>query len=196
MRAAQLADSLERWRGEAFARRAELTWPAQLGLAAAMACLTGLMAQLRIYLPGTPVPVTGQTFAVLLAGALLGGAWGGASQLLYVGGGVALCELGVSWFSGATGTAGYFLGFVPAAILIGAISHRFAGARRFAPMTALMLAGDAIILAFGAAFFAMQWGTGFAATLNMAVVPFLAPDIVKVLSAAAIASALLPKARV
>ena len=57
---------------DVFRWRYELSIPKKLALAIGIACLTGLAAQIRILLPWSPVPVTGQTFAVLLAGVLLG----------------------------------------------------------------------------------------------------------------------------
>ncbi|HSW57761.1 MAG TPA: biotin transporter BioY, partial [Dehalococcoidales bacterium] len=77
----------------------EINWVKKLSLALAVACLIGILAQTRIPLPWTPVPITGQTFAVLLAPLLLGHIWGGVSLLLYVGLGVAF----IPWFTGWTG---------------------------------------------------------------------------------------------
>ena len=92
-----------RWRGvrsRAFEWRSELPVAARIGLAFCMAGVTGLSAQVRVPLPFTPVPFTGQVFAVLLAGVLLGRYYGALSQLAYVGLGVA----GVPW--GTAGGAG------------------------------------------------------------------------------------------
>src|SRR3972149_3349650 len=68
-------------------------------LALGFACLTGLLAQLRFYLPYTPVPVTGQVFAVLLSGVILGKWYGGLDQGVYAGIGV----VGIPWFTGLKG---------------------------------------------------------------------------------------------
>ncbi|HJW88180.1 MAG TPA: biotin transporter BioY, partial [Dehalococcoidia bacterium] len=68
-------------------------------LALGVAGLTGLAAQVRIPLPWSPVPITAQTFVVLLSGVMLGRWWGGASLALYAG----LGALGVPWFNGWTG---------------------------------------------------------------------------------------------
>jgi len=67
----------------------------KVALAFAFACFTGILAQLRFYLPYTPVPVTGQVFAVLLSGVILGKWYGGMSQGLYAG----LGRSRDSWFS-------------------------------------------------------------------------------------------------
>ena len=173
----------------------ELAWPKKVGLALTMAALTGLAAQVRVPLPFTPVPATGQVFAVLLSGVLLGGAWGGLSQTLYV----ALGAAGVPWFSGwAAGmplgpTAGYLMGFIAAAMLVGWLSDRFVRARFFAPQVALMVLGVAIIHTFGAIGFSLSTNAGLEATLRLAVLPFIAIDLAKAVAAAAISSALLPK---
>jgi biotin transport system substrate-specific component len=164
-----------------------------------MACFTGLAAQARIYLPNNPfVPVTGQVFAVLLCGALFGGGWGGLSQLLYVGVGA----LGAPWFQGMAGgvgvvtgvTGGYLLGFIPAAMLVGFVTRRFALVRRPVPMCLLMVGAVGLIYAGGALQFSMVMHTGLKATFDMAVAPFIALDIAKAMLAANLAAALLPKA--
>ena len=67
-------------RENAWQWRRELSWIKKLSLALGMACLVGLLAQARIPLPWTPIPVTGQTFGVLLAAVLLGQWWGGISM--------------------------------------------------------------------------------------------------------------------
>ena len=163
-----------------------------------MACLTGLAAQARIPLPHTPVPVTGQVFAVLLCGALLGCGYGGLSQLFYVGIGAA----GVPWFTGMGGgvgvltgvTGGYLFAFIPAAMLIGFVTRRFTSLRRPVPMCLLMVSAVGVIYAGGALQFSIVMHTGLEATLKMAVAPFIGLDIAKAMLAANLAAALLPKA--
>jgi len=191
----RLTGSLSQFRLDYYAWSRDLAWPKKVGLALIMAGLTGLAAQVRIPLPHTPVPVTGQVFAVLLSGVLLGGAWGGLSQALYVGLGAA----GAPWFSGWSGgvtlgpTAGYLMGFIPAAVLVGWVSDRFVRARSFVPQVLLMAAGAATILVFGAAAFSLFTRADFKTTFLMAVYPFIAVDSVKAIAAAAISSTLLPK---
>jgi len=192
MNIVRFTDTVDRFRSLARFRREDMPISAKVGLTVAAAALTGLAAQIRIPLPFTPVPATGQVFAVLLSGALLGAAWGGASQLLYVGLGAA----GVPWFSGwAAGlpfgpTAGYLLGFVPAAAFVGWASDRFAGARSFVPQVFLMLCAVGIIYLFGAIGFSATTGAGLKTTLALAVGPFIAVDCAKAIAAAAISSAL------
>ena len=83
-----VVNALERYRiarDNAWQWRVELSWVKKLSMAVGMACLIGLLAQVRMPLPWTPVPITGQTFAVLLAAVLLGRWWGGASLAIYTG---------------------------------------------------------------------------------------------------------------
>jgi biotin transport system substrate-specific component len=163
-------------------------------LSLGMAALTGLAAQVRVPLLNTPVPVTAQVFAVLVSGVLLGGGYGALSQVIYIGLGFA----GLPWFSGGAAgflpaTGGYILGFVPAAILVGYLSDRFVGARSLVPQVGVMLAGVAVIYLSGAAQFSLMMGTGFGETLSMAVLPFIAFDILKAVAAAGVASSILPR---
>lgn len=138
-----VSQTWERYRFSYFSWRTHLGLLQMLLLALAMACLTGLVAQLKFYLPFTPVPVTGQTFAVLLAGVLLGKNWGGLSQVFYVGMGLS----GIPWFAGKVGglavmagpTGGYLVGFVLAAFFLGYMTDTFVKVRRFRSMFVLML---------------------------------------------------------
>ncbi|MCM8804356.1 MAG: biotin transporter BioY [Candidatus Omnitrophica bacterium] len=87
--------------------------------------LTGISAQLYIKLPFTPVPITGQTFSVLLSGILLGKNFGSLSQIFYFIGGIS----GIGWFyGGGTGilrpTTGYIIGFIFASYIAGYFSER------------------------------------------------------------------------
>lgn len=117
-----------------------------------MSAVIALGAQLEVVLPFTPVPLTGQTFGVLLAGVLLGSRWGALSAAFYLlegavglpvfaGGGAGLLV-----FAGPTG--GYLAGFLPAAWLAGTLAER--GWDR-SPHTAAaaMLAGSAVLFACG-----------------------------------------------
>src|SRR4030042_122397 len=113
------ADRYRYWRYNAFRWRYELSVAQKIALALGMACLTGLTAQVRFYLPFTPVPLTGQVFAVLLSAVLLGKWYGGLSQGFYAG--IGAC--GVPWFAGwaggvrflSCGHGGYIIGFILAA---------------------------------------------------------------------------------
>lgn len=188
--------ALRLYRDRYFAWRADLAWFKKLVLAFGMACATGLAAQVRVPLPFTPVPVTGQVFAVLLGGVLLGSCYGGLSQAFYVGLGAA----GLPWFAGFSAglpmvTGGYIVGFVPAAALVGMLSDRSPRFRTLTGQMCLMMGAVCIIYLFGAVQFAFVMRTGLIATLGGAVVPFIPVDIAKAAVAAALGSAILPGER-
>ncbi len=158
---------------------------------AAFAIMTALAAEVRIPLPGTPVPVTLQTLFVLLAGAALGPAWGAASQVLYV----SLRVAGVPWFSGPGGglaaltgpTAGYLLGFVLAAGATGWLLDR--GPRRMAWMLFSMLMATLILYASGIAWLLAGFRLSAAHAFLQGVVPFVHGDLLKIAVAAGLARA-------
>ncbi|MDI6103099.1 biotin transporter BioY [Actinoplanes sp. NEAU-A12] len=144
----------------------------------------GLAAQIAIPVPGSPVPITGQTFAVLLVGATLGATRGAASMLIYVLAGT----LGVPWFAaGASGwpaaTAGYLIGFVLAAALIGQLAALGADRRPFHTI-GLMAGGNALIYLVGVPWLAFATGTDLVAALDIGLVPYLIGDTLKTLLAA------------
>jgi biotin transport system substrate-specific component len=116
--------------------------------------VTALAAQLAFPVPWSPVPITGQTFAVLLSGAVLGARRAFVAQALYLIEGVA----GLPVFAGGAAgvgaligpTAGYLSAFPLAAALVGALAER-GWDRRFATMVAAMLLGSGVILVVGLA---------------------------------------------
>ncbi len=182
-----------------FKWRYELNFVYKISLALFFACFTGLLAQIRFYLPGTPVPVTGQVFGVFLAGILLG-TWGGVSQLIYFGIGVA----GIPWFAGynsgfayITGpTGGYIIGFIMAAFFIGYIIDRYIRFRKLYPMIALMLFSTFVLIYIpGLIQFYIWSGTslGLGELFIMCVFPFIAADFIKAVIAALIATSIIPK---
>ncbi|TYB42031.1 biotin transporter BioY [Actinomadura chibensis] len=153
-------------------------------LVAAAAVLTGLAAQVAVPLPGTPVPVTGQTFAVLLAGAALGFGRAALGMLLYLAAGIA----GVPWFTdGDSGTGsptlGYVIGFVVAAAVVGRLAQR-GGDRTPARTVATMLVGTAIMYAAGVPYLMASLDVGLGKAVDLGMTPFLAGDALKVLLAA------------
>jgi biotin transport system substrate-specific component len=185
--------------------RRERSLAQKLALSLAMAALTGLMAQLRVPLPWTPVPLTGQTFAVLLSGVLLGQWWGGASMAMYLG----LGAIGLPWFTGWSGglshlagpTGGYAIGFILAALFLGYMTDRFARARALPGLLALMLfANFALIYIPGVLQFKLWLNlvqgktTSLLTVLNLSVVPFIAGDIIKIVLAAIAARGIAPPA--
>ena len=159
-------------------------------LVAGAAGFVGALAQISIHLSFTPVPITGQTLGVLLAGTALGWRRAAASMALYAVAGVA----GVPWFAGhASGYAGasfgYILGFFFAATACGYLAERGAD-RSVLRSVPAMLVGEILIYAFGCAWLAVDLHLGAAATLKDGFTPFVIGDAIK----AAIAAGLLPLA--
>jgi biotin transport system substrate-specific component len=186
------------WRYEAFQWRNDLSVTKNVALALGMACVTGLLAQVRIPLGFTPVPITGQNLGVLASGVMLGSWFGALSMLLYIG--IGAC--GVPWFqNGNSGldylvhspTLGYLAGFVIVALLIGKMTDRFVFARGFWGQLGLMYTGMLVILGLGSIYFAATMHTGFDQTMRQAVTPFLIGDALKAALAAGTATAILPK---
>jgi biotin transport system substrate-specific component len=151
--------------------------------------LIALSAQLQFVLPFSPVPITGQTFAVLLLGALYGSKRGPATVLTYL----ALGVMGLPVFAGGTfgvarlvgPTAGYLVGFLAAAFVVGFLSER--GWDRKPWTTAVsMIIGNGIIYVAGVLW--LSRSVGWQAVLSTGVLPFLAGDALKI----ALATLLLP----
>lgn len=147
--------------------------------------LVAALAQVRVPLPFTPVPITGQTFAVLLVGATMGTGRGTASLLLYLAGGVAGLPIfagGASGFSQLVGpTGGYLVGFVFSAFMVGKLAER--GLDRSARWAWLVfLAGEASIYMIGLPWLARF--VGFQNVLALGFFPFLLGDGVKLVAAA------------
>ncbi len=133
----EIAARINRTKYDVFRWRYELSIPKKLALVVGMTVLTGLLAQVRFLLPWSPVPITGQTFAALLAGVLLGRWWGGASLAIYAGLGFA----GVPWFNGLSSglgaTGGYIIGFVLASLIFSFIVGASIGAKATSAVIAL-----------------------------------------------------------
>ena len=152
--------------------------------------LVALFAQISIPLPFTPVPLTGQTFAVLLVGATLGSKRGAASLGLYL----AMGAIGLPFFAGAKSgitnangtmivTLGYLIGFIIAAYVIGLLAERGMD-RSFRTSLLPFIIGTIIIYLVGATWLTLSipgWTAldGF----NKGVAPFLIGDAIKLLLA-------------
>jgi biotin transporter BioY len=147
------------------------------------ALLTVLLT--RIEIPLAPIPITGQTFAVLLVGALLGSKRGALSMITYIGMGLIGAPVfskfgwGISHLAGPTG--GYLVGFVLAAFLVGWLSERGWDRRVLTTVIAMSL-GMIAIYASGCLWLGQY--TGWDKVLNLGVVPFLAGDALKIACAA------------
>ncbi len=196
----ELAARINDAKYEVFRWRVSLSLPKKIALSLAMAALVGLLAQVRFPLPWSPVPITGQTFAVLLAGVLLGRWWGGASLAIYAGLGIA----GVPWFSGwASGlgaTGGYIIGFILAALFLGHFTDKYIRSRSFLSMFSLMLFANFILIYVPGLIWLGLWlnmagksAASPAALLGMGMLPFIAGDVTKAVLAAAIARGVTPK---
>ncbi len=218
----EIVAAINRTKYDVFRWRYELSIPKKLVMAVGMAGVVGLVAQVRFYLPWTPVPITGQTFAVLLAGVLLGRWWGGVSLAAYVGIGAA----GVPWFAPQTGMAifsnggfgvltgasgGYLIGFIFAALFLGHFTDKYVRSRSFFSMLGLMLFANFILihvpgLLWLNSFAYEAWlgaspvlglgpyeGRSLLALLMVGTIPFIIGDIVKAAAAAAIVRGVTPK---
>lgn len=196
----EIAATIGRAKYDVFRWRYELSIPRKLALALGVACLVGLLAQVRFAIPWSPVPITGQTFAVLLAAVLLGRWWGGISMAIYGGLGMA----GVPWFSGwASGvgaTGGYIIGFVLAALFLGYFTDKYIRSRSFLSMLGLMLFANFILIYVPGLIWLRLWlgnvsseSVTMATLLGMGAIPFIVGDITKAVLAAAITRGVTPK---
>lgn len=159
-------------RAAAFERSAWVTVVAVCGFALA----TALAAQVRLYLPFSPVPVTLQTFVVLLGAAALGPRAATAGQLLYLGLGV----IGAPVFAAgptllAIPTAGYLAAFPAAAWMVGAAERRDSRGA----LALSLLGGTALIYLFGSSWLAAFTGKSFGSALALGALPFIAGDALK-----------------
>lgn len=147
--------------------------------------LTALLAQVRLPLPFSPVPITGQTFAVLLVGATLGANRGASSMVLYLAFGLIGLPIfaggghGIAYLTGATG--GYLVGFIAAAYLIGRLAERGLG-RNFRTSLIPFLLGNLVIYAFGVLWLSNYVG-GIQEAISLGMMPFLVGDSIKLMLA-------------
>ncbi|TAN32558.1 biotin transporter BioY [bacterium] len=163
------------------------TWVRDAALVAGYAALVGLSAQIVIRLPFTPVPITGQTFGVLLGAMVLGWRRGLLGMVVYTLVGLA----GLPWFAGATGGAnaiflpsfGYIVGFIGAAAVIGRLAGLGLDRTPWGALGA-MIAGNVVVYAAGATWLAFAIHVGPATALALGVTPFLLGDALKALIAA------------
>jgi len=160
--------------------------------------LTAAGAYIRIHLPFTPVPITLQTFFVLLAGAMLGKRLGSLSQAGYLLVGI----FGLPVFTGGLygfarlfgPTGGYLLGFVLAAFVIGRLLGKDNEAP-FVKIVAAMLVGLAILFVTGTAQLAFVMHIPFDKAVALGILPFIPGDIIKLLAAATIYQRIQKQAR-
>ena len=160
---------------------------------AAATILLALCAHIVVPLPWTPVPITGQTFGVLLVGVLLGARRGGIALVLYLLEGAAglpvfqpLGLAGPARFLGPT--AGYLISYPAAAFVTGWLVERGsqiaagrAGNSRVVGLSLIggLISGEAIIFAGGCAWLAVGLGLGWRVALQQGALPFIPGEIVK-----------------
>lgn len=169
-----------------------------------MACFTGIMAQIIIPLPWSPVPITGQTFAVLVSGLVLGRKLGSISQILYIVTGI----FGVPWFAGMNSglnillgsTGGYMIGFVFASLFIGYANDKYSKSRNFNVMLPMMLIANYICIYIPglfilAVYYYLNMGNlpNISLLLMMGLIPFILGDIIKIIGASFFSKIFLPK---
>jgi biotin transport system substrate-specific component len=166
---------------------APFDWTRAVSVVVAFSLLTALAAQ--IVIPIGPVPITGQTFAVLLTGALLGSRLGAMAIIVYLIEGAS----GLPFFYGGTSgiphllgpTGGYLIAFPAAAFITGAFAEH-GWDKRFLTAAASMAIGSAVIMLSGWGWFALITNTPPLAAFKLTVLQFIPGDIVKILLAAAV----------
>jgi biotin transport system substrate-specific component len=164
---------------------------------ASFVILTSLGAFVRIPLPFTPVPLTLQTFFVLLAGALLGSRLGAITQLSYIFIGI----LGLPVFTAVGGglgylsgpTAGYLCGFVAASFFLGQFIS--STRRNWRVVFLLFCAADLLLLVCGAVWLKIIFGLNAKTAFLIGILPFIWGDILKAAAASVVYTKLAPRAR-
>lgn len=159
------------------------------------ACLTGLSAMVKFYLPWSPVPVTAQTLVVLMSGAVLGRRYGGISQALYAVAGVISTSIAtIPWFAGELlFTGGYVSGFIAAALFIGYFTEKHPPNFLFT-LGLMVFANFIIIYGLGLLQLAIVLGAhDVAKLLTIGVLPYLPGDLAKIVLASSLSYTILSK---
>ena len=140
--------------------------------------MLALVAQIRVPLPSTPVPITGQTFGVLLIGACLGSRRGVAATLLYLVAGSAGLPVFADWSHGLLwkfSSGGYIIGFVPAAYVVGWLAER--GWDRGPWLMVAMLLGNVVLYVPG--LYQLSFFVPHDKVLTFGLYPFIPGDLIK-----------------
>ncbi|MDR0913179.1 MAG: biotin transporter BioY [Methanobrevibacter sp.] len=196
-------------RSEIFNRIQESSKFEKIVMVFLMAGLTGIAAQIIIPLPWTPVPITAQTFAVLISGLFLGKRLGSLSQVVYILIGILGGELlGFSWFGNMTGglgvflgsDCGYFIGFIIAAYFIGYLSEKYSKSRKLRNILPIMLTANFACIYIPGLIVLAIWANynlggypDLISLLMMGLVPFIIGDLVKIIAASGVSKLFLPK---
>lgn len=147
---------------------------------AGFALLTAIAALIRIPLPFTPVPITMQTFVVLLSGVILGGRKGSMSQIIYVTAGVAGLPIfagmtsGIALLAGSTG--GFLAGFIVAPKVVGLVLGE---SKERGRLILALIAGTTTIFLLGNAWLLVLMNGDVAKTLSLGLIPFLPGAVIK-----------------
>ncbi|MHA1583739.1 MAG: biotin transporter BioY [Promethearchaeota archaeon] len=173
-------------------------------LSICIACLTGFLAQIKIYFPWTPVPIVLSSMGPFIAGILLGRKWGVFSMLLYI----LLGVMGIPWFAGFHGgipyligpTGGYLFGFILAALFTGHFIDSAQSTRKFFPLLGIMLVGNFLLIYIPGLIglglwinFSLEQSTTIWNLLWMGAIPFVLGDMIKSIIAVFIARSVIPK---
>jgi biotin transport system substrate-specific component len=158
-------------------------------LALGGAAMIALAAQISIPLPFTPVPITGQTFAVAATAAALGLRTGAAASFLYVGAGLiglpVYADGGSGWHSVSGASGGYLIGFIVCALIVGWCGDR-GWTSRFSSTVGAMMLGETVIYICGLVWLQHVLHTPLEKTLELGLYPFVVGDLLKVYAAAAV----------
>jgi biotin transport system substrate-specific component len=158
-------------------------------LALGGAAFIALAAQISISLPFTPVPITGQTFAVATTAAALGLRTGAASSLLYVAAGLVgvpvYADGSSGWHAVSGASGGYLIGFIACALIVGWCGDR-GWTSSFSSTVGAMLLGETVIYICGLLWLRHSLNTPLEKTLEYGLYPFVVGDLIKVYAAAAV----------
>ncbi len=161
---------------------------AEVALVVGAAALVGALAQISIHLPRNPVPITGQTLGVMLAGTALGWRRAGLALSLYLVAGIA----GVPWFAShasgyAVATFGYLIGFIVAGSMLGWLASRGTD-RTITRAVVSMAIGDVIIFVIGVTWLKFAIHVSPSEAIALGFTPFVWGEVIK----AAISGVALP----
>jgi biotin transport system substrate-specific component len=160
-----------------------------VALAVGGAALIALAAQISIPLPFTPVPITGQTFAVAGTAAALGLRTGAAASILYVAAGLVglpvYADASSGWHVLSSATGGYLIGFILCALIVGWCGDRGWTASFSSTIGAMML-GQTVIYICGLVWLQHVLHTSLEKTFEFGLYPFVVGDLLKVYAAAAL----------